>query len=633
MMQAGLRPRNPGRLWSRRLGFVLLATLLGAWPAAAQVQPPPDTTPPAPLPDTVVIPIPTADSVGADTSAAARDTTQSVPDTLVTPMTVPLLPTEHTVGRAYVWDRDRLYASGAHSLLDLLEQVPGVTGMRVGWLLPPEYAAYDGAFGRIRLFMDGVELAPIDTRSNGLFDLSAVDIWPLAEVRVERGAGELRVHMRSWTVDHTTADTRTDIATGQYRTNMFRGFYGQRFQRGEAVQFGFQQFSTGDPERGGDGDQLSLMGRLGWASGNWSVDAFGLRRSRSLTDLQRLDDLTALEGMNSLRQFGYLRAGYRAPTMQGVWFQAIASTDAFTERSEDQPGRAPTPADSADTTHASRSRPQYVLSGGWNAGNVRLSASGRMSSLDGERYISPALRGEMDWRWISLAALAERRAEDSTTHAELTAEFRPTSRVNAVVSVGRTTAGGEGDERPATTPVRGEVGVRLDRAWLIAGALRSGSVASGAPVRFDRSFESRATGADAAVYGGVRGPVWRDVWADVVVTRWMGDANRAYRPQQQARAELTLDTQWLSRFPRGEFGLRASAAASYRSSVLFPVSDEGAYQTLGSTTVEARLEIRIQQGIAFVESRNTLAADYDLVPGYLMPRNVLLYGVRWQFWN
>lgn len=631
MTLAGPR-RPPGasqasRRRDRRPLWGLLAALL--WPVvgAAQVQPPPDTTPPRP--DSAVIQIPApADSAAAP--VAAPDTTPPAPDTVAMPIAAPPLPTEHTIGPAYAWDRDQLFASGAHSLLDLLEQVPGVTGMRVGWLLPPEYAAYDGAFGRIRLFLDGVELAPITARSDGLFDLSAVDLWPLEEVRVERGAGELRVHMRSWTVESTTADTRTDVATGQYRTNLFRGFYGQRFGHGELVQFGFQQFSTGDPERGGDGDQLSLMGRLGWASGEWSVDAFGLRRSRSLTSLQRLDDLTELRGMEGVQQFGYLRAGYRAPTMPGMWLQAIASSDAFIERSEHQPEQPPFPADSADTT---RSRPQYVVAGGWNGGPVRVTASGRMSTLDGERYFTPTLRGEVDWRWVSLAALGERRAEDSTTRAEVTAELRPLPWATAVVSVGRVMPAGDEDPRATTTPIRGEVGVRLDRAWLVAGALRSGSVASGAPSQFDPTFESRSTGTDVAVYGGVRGPVWRDLSADVVVTRWMADAARAYRPQQQVRAAVTLDTRWLSRFPRGEFGLRASAAASYRSSVFFPVSDEGGYQTLGSTSVQARLEIRIQQAVAFVESRNTLALDYDLVPGFAMPRNVLLYGVRWQFWN
>ena len=55
--------------------------------------------------------------------------------------------------------------------------------------------------------------------------------------------------------------------------------------------------------------------------------------------------------------------------------------------------------------------------------------------------------------------------------------------------------------------------------------------------------------------------------------------------------------------------------------------------TIASTVVGGVVEIRIQDAIAFVQSRNTLAVDYEQVPGFLLPRNVIVYGVRWQFWN
>src|SRR5690606_19187825 len=162
----------------------------------------------------------------------------------------------------------------------------------------------------------------------------------------------------------TTPDTRTDVATGQYRTNVFRGFFGRRLAHGEAIQFGFQQFSTGDPQRGGDGDQLSLMGRGGWTVGRWSFDAYGTRRRRTVPELE------------GVQQFGYVRAGFRQPDAPGAWFQAMASSDAFTETTD---FRAAIPADSADST---RSRAQYVVSGGWNRGPLRIAAIGRYSSLD-----------------------------------------------------------------------------------------------------------------------------------------------------------------------------------------------------------------------------------------------------------
>ncbi|HEX5581018.1 MAG TPA: hypothetical protein VFX39_05520, partial [Gemmatimonadaceae bacterium] len=86
-------------------------------------------------------------------------------------------------------------------------------------------------------------------------------------------------------------------------------------------------------------------------------------------------------------------------------------------------------------------------------------------------------------------------------------------------------------------------------------------------------------------------------------------------------------------FPRGTFGLKASGLLEYRSGVAFPTLDRGSLGTIGATVVGGLLEIRIQDATAFVQSRNMLAIDYEQVPGYLMPRNSILYGVRWQFWN
>ena len=36
---------------------------------------------------------------------------------------------------------------------------------------------------------------------------------------------------------------------------------------------------------------------------------------------------------------------------------------------------------------------------------------------------------------------------------------------------------------------------------------------------------------------------------------------------------------------------------------------------------------------SLVYARNVTDVQYEFVPGLLMPRNVIMYGVRWQFWN
>jgi hypothetical protein len=55
--------------------------------------------------------------------------------------------------------------------------------------------------------------------------------------------------------------------------------------------------------------------------------------------------------------------------------------------------------------------------------------------------------------------------------------------------------------------------------------------------------------------------------------------------------------------------------------------------TPGAGIISTLLEIRISTAVIFWEYRNVVGAIYSTYPGYIMPRLVNLYGVRWQFWN
>ena len=602
-----------GRVASLGRGLLALALL----PAALLAQ--------RTSPDSASIPIPPRpDALSADTLAAADTVAR---DTVVTPLARAPRPTSLAVGGDYAWDRAALFSTGAVSLLDLLERVPGVTGYRVGWLVTPEHAAYVGAFGRIRVFYDGVELDALHPRSGGVLDLSRIELWTLEEVAVERAPGELRVHLRSWRVERTTPYTRVDVGTGELETNLFRGYFGRRFRNGAAVQAGFQQFSTDDPQLEGDGDQLAIFARGGWARGPWSVDATARRTSRFQTlRVRRFADRAGLPALETTRTVAHLRGAYRDPADPGLWAQLVASTQSLEERTAFRPELGLAPADSADTT---RSRPQYVATVGVNRGPLALAAIGRLRAGDGGVALAPAVRGGYRVGRLEAQAYAERAGEDSTLRTD--AELRFSPRANLSVSAGVSRLAPDGATgRPTVTAFRGEAGVRLGRTWLVGGAIaRRGDVAP-APIVFDRDFVPASLGTVTGIFGAIRGPVYRDISAEILATQWSG-GDAAYRPEQQVRAQLTLDTRWLSRFPTGEFGFKASASVAHRSGTLFPGA--GGLATIPSTVVDALIEIRIQDAIAFVQSRNTLAIDYEQVPGYLLPRNVILYGVRWQFWN
>jgi hypothetical protein len=127
-----------------------------------------------------------------------------------------------------------------------------------------------------------------------------------------------------------------------------------------------------------------------------------------------------------------------------------------------------------------------------------------------------------------------------------------------------------------------------------------------------------------------------------MATRWTTKA--IMRPAAEARAELYIRTKWLSKFPRGQFGLNATAIYEYRSATQFrtdgnisgnawATSATGTTQASGSSSASTLIEFRIERAVVSWQYRNIVGANRALVPGYLMPRQTNIYGVRWDFFN
>jgi hypothetical protein len=241
--------------------------VLGALPGRGGAQerpvPPPVRQPAPPQVDTAP---PQQTPRPAPREAAPRDTTPR--DTIKAEIALPERPRGPlTEGPHTRWDRDALYASGALTLAELMAFVPGVSVQSASFIAGVTATSWYGAPGRVRVFVDGVELDVLDSRLGGSVDLAAIPLWPMEEVVVERGAGELRIHLRSWRVQNTTPQTRTDILTGSENANLYRGFYGKRFDGGGVLQLAGQQFSTTSFRTRGDGDGLSAFARVGTPDG------------------------------------------------------------------------------------------------------------------------------------------------------------------------------------------------------------------------------------------------------------------------------------------------------------------------------------------------------------------------------
>lgn len=625
----------------RRLGLGLLAGAVVQSAAFAQ-----DTT--RTRRDSVAarLPVPSrADSVLLD-GLRKRDSllaSKPVPrrDTLVAPIARAELPRSNDAVTEYRWTRDSLYTTGAITITDLLARVPGLSDFRVGWIASPVAAGYLGDLRRVRFFLDAVELPPLDPKAGSVLDLSWIQLWTLEEVSVERGATELRVHMRSWRTDRTTPVSRVDVGTGDAQTNLFRGFFGRRYARGEVLQVGGQQFSTTPPRLGGSSDQLSLMARLGIARRGWSVDGYAQRATAHRGVTRRVSNLLALaEEPDSIpeqdakRTDAYLRAALGDPD-RGPWLQALASaiTHQYT-------GRITEVRDSlADTLGAERDslarHTQFVVTGGWSLRALRLSAANRTMRHRGATFNVPSARAELALPWVSATAFVEGKGLDSTARAEVGGRFTPLSFVAIAGTAGQLVDDRQGGEGGLYARVEGAV--RLGGLWLGAGALRRPAALLVPPTIFSadsladplaRRVEPAANGLFAHVRGRLVGPLQ----VDLLGVQW--DSAGAYRPQFQTRSELFVATTLPRRFPNNTFGLRASVLHEYRSAAPVPNGGEaGERRAIGSRVWSGLLEIRVVNAYVSYQYRNLFGEIYEQVPGFLMPRQTQFYGVRWSFFN
>jgi hypothetical protein len=621
-------------------------------------------------------------------SAAARDTAHVRPDTTAkaAPVDTIKAPIAHAeapalpeVGGGYRWDREALFASGALTLMELLERIPGATGFTTSWIASPQTVSYVGDPKRVRVFIDGLEFDAVDIRDGGVLDLVEVPLWTLEEVRVERGAGELRVHLRTWRQDRTIPYTRTDIYTGDENTNLYRGFFARRYKHGEALQLGGQQYSTsqlrtGIGGQGSGGRALGLFSRVGWARKKWSADAFILRDTRTRygelayvlrqPNYQRLlggpvaDSIRELRGT---RTDAYVRGAYGDPD-DGIWGQALAATMGFSDASAPTtlPARYPPGVVSAptlargtlqilpafETPGKTVSRAQYVVAGGLTKWGMRLSATSRVRIYDGHTFVSPVVRAEAGLLdYVTVSGRAERDGATRVSIVEAGARLAPLSFIEAAAVAERRVAPKVTGVQGSVTSARAEAALRVGRVSLIGGAIHRDSTSMTVPFTYyDNLAQGPLTpvGRALGAFGGIRGKFYKDVGIDAMATRWSSKA--IMRPAAEARAELYVRTKWLTKFPRGQFGLNATAIYEYRSATQFRTDGSisgsggaatatGTTQAAGSTTASTLIEVRIQSAVVSWQYRNLVGTNRALVPGYLVPRQTNIYGVRWDFFN
>jgi hypothetical protein len=580
------------------------------------------------------VPVPPgADSLLKRDSLVRLDSAKAIPpkDTIKAPLAAAEAPTLADPSGSFVWDRRDMFSTGALTVQDLLDRMPGATGLRSGWISQPMITSFLGDPGRVRVFLDGLELRELDPRmENGrIWDLTQIPLWALDDLRVERGASEVRIYMRSWRVDRTTPYSRTDVYTGDQSTNLYRGLFGRRYQRGEVLQLAGQQFGNNPGRLIESSDQLGILARIGVARETWSADALLLRgdrhRGRTFTETNS-DTIPSIE---STRTDAYVRFGWGTPE-KGAWFQTVGSASRYAYAG--QVGTSSTAIQ--DTT---RSESQYLVTGGYASGPWHVSVAQRFRAGMRRRIATPLARAGWETRLLTVSALAEGRGVDSTRRFEVAAVVRPLSFLFLSGAAGgeQALAAPDSVQFPgaSSTPrfLRGEAGLRVRDFWVSGGLLRRDAVVLDAPRIFRPETQTQSDPALQGMFMTVRGRLWKAVFADVQAMQW-SDSGWYYRPRHQTRSELYVSTSLLERFPSGNFHLLASVVHEYRSSSLWPDST-GAIRLSGYRTISTLLQVRILQAEVFWNFRNLMGERYAHIPGYRLPRLSNIYGVRWEFWN
>jgi hypothetical protein len=628
--------------------------------------------------DTLNVRIP----VRADSSNKGDTTKSLVPlpkpkaDTIKAPLSRAEAPPILEIGPSRIYDRTALFATGALTLSDLLGRVPGLTEFAAGALAAPVVVASQGDLRGIRIFLDGLELDPMDRRARGISPINDLPIHSLEEVRIERGADEVRVYARTWRVDRTVPYTRADIATGDQNSNLYRAFFGRRYDHGEALQVSAEQFTTQPDNALPSSDALNLMGRLGLTRGPWSADAFIEHTHKNRAPWRGTGDASEttqiIDGIETQRSTAYLRFGNGDPD-RGRWFQVMASANEYHNKPRSSTDLSTSPGtDSTALGDSVSYESQYLLTGGVTRGPVQISgaervrvggnrtshvASGRASAVggpialslfaEGSSYLNPS-RVDATAKLSLLNRIAINGAASRTGSGDFDRLFVE-PRTGAILDEnGQFVLSGLGPfvtpdttevtryRLAARTSLRAEAGIQLRDLWLSGGILHRGATTLLAPAEFGTMFqqasavrtEAEATGKTASI----RGRLWKAVNIDAWAVAW-SDSTGFYRPQYQTRTELYIQTNLLDKFPRGNFGLLTSLSHEYRSSARFPVSADSVAIAPGYRVLAFKLEIRVQTAVVSYQFRNLLQEKYAMVPGFNMPRQTQFYGVRWDFWN
>ena len=263
------RPRPIRWAASPLLSFLVFAVAGRA--SAAPAQEPPDTLPPDTLPQEV-------DSVAAEPDSVSADTIF---------YNLPELQGRAPAGWAtavWVWNRDELMASGASTVAELFDELPGVLTLTGGdFGTPITLSAFGLGAGGLRVIRDGFEVLPV---AGGVVDLGRIGLAGIERVRLDRGGGEVVVELWSHTYEDGRPYSLIEAGTGELDTNFFRGLYADPTALWGSLGLALERNDTRGPRAAEAGSRTASWMRYQVHRGDDLGMAFELRRATTENDVE-----------------------------------------------------------------------------------------------------------------------------------------------------------------------------------------------------------------------------------------------------------------------------------------------------------------------------------------------------------
>jgi hypothetical protein len=637
-----VRSGTRGRTAANAVRLAVLLLVLLASPALAQEPVPPPT-------DTVVVQIP-PEQVVQDTLPRA-EATEPV-DTLRPAPNLPVFPRAPAAGFAlgtWEWDQAALDRWHGLSILELLELVPGLVATRGGGFgRPAGLAAFGSGGGRVRVFLDGYELDPLESAT---LDVQHIAITDLQTVRVERTLLETRIYLLTFRQPDQRAFSQIEAGTAVFRTRILRGLFSTGVGNHSVVTLGLDLTDT----EGWAGQQPfsanSLLGR-------WSyrlAEQTALQLEYRQTGLERTGAPFVLQGD---RRDLVLRA--RTMLRPGLALDAMAG------RTTRSPGDTDTLSVELQSTQAAL-RARYDFGAAW------VGAAGRARVGNRVGFAAPGLdlsaeAGLRPVPWLLAAGEARTARTGGVTGTELQGSVRlgPASGFSAFASVatGSRGIGVFGDsvfDVTVPSPQNPDsLVVVTDTAFLFpafgsrVNAYRAGAEWSGWGVRlggaylvhdadsiapfglaFDRTLQPVAVQRASGFEGYASIPLlYQPLRFEAAYTRWTETGGRPYLPLEHGRIGLTFN----ALFYEGNLEPTLRAEAVRRGSALVPTADRQSFGAASApyTMFNIFLQVRVLDVRAFLIVENLLnnAAVADLVgPNRFYGGQRAIYGVRWHFFD